>query len=297
MIDFIESQLAVWPEANARYAALGTTQRRVLSLGDMQIALQYNPARAVSTAAVTDKAAIAARPCFLCDENRPPQQSAIPLDNKWQMLLNPFPIFPVHFTIASLRHEPQRQFTGECIEFADRYPELAIFFNGAGAGASAPDHAHMQAVLSSELPLLHLTEQLHPIDTGSIISTASTGADLPFHYYSALITPDNDGLTLMKQLFANRDGKILLPANPVNPDKSQMVDEALVNVIAWKDSAGHMRVIIIPRRAHRPQCWPEVMVSPGTIDMAGTVITPRREDFDSLQPDDIREIYRQVAYA
>lgn len=292
--DFIEQQLAVWPEARERYLALGKTERRRFSIGDFEGAFQYNPARIVSTAAKTDAASVAARPCFLCDANRPPEQMAVPLGDKWVLTVNPFPIFPVHFTIISTSHVPQAAPPLEMAAIADRFGDLCVFFNGASGGASAPDHLHMQAVLKSELPLLRLAEVHHPVSLPGIMRSDmwkrpdGTPLELPFVFLSAVITDDEEGgrdyLKMLAFTGAGADGK---------PDKG------LRNVFCWKDDTGLLRMIVIPRSRHRPSCYGsgpgELLVAPGAVDMTGIVILPGRDDFDSITPSQLAAIYREVS--
>lgn len=286
--EFIEQQLAVWPEARERYIALGKTERRRFRTGDFEGAFQFNPARIVSTGAKTDKASIEARPCFLCKDNRPKEQIVIPLNDNWEMAVNPFPIFPVHFTIISTQHKPQGAPPLEMAGMAEHFPDLCIFFNGASAGASAPDHLHLQAVLKSELPLLKIAEENHPASKPGVMRSDMWGLDLPFLFLSGVITDDDEGgqdyLQMLAYTGADMDGK---------PDRG------LRNVYCWKGDDGLLRVIVIPRMAHRPRCFGsregQLTVAPGAIDMAGIVILPRKEDFDSITEAKLKEIYTDVA--
>lgn len=285
---FIEEQLSEWPEARERYLALGQTQRRRFHLGDLEGAFQFNPARIVSTAAKTDAASVASRPCFLCKANRPKEQRVIPLNKDWEMTINPFPIFPVHFTIISTSHRPQDVPPLEMAGIAENFPDLAIFFNGASGGASAPDHLHMQAVLKSELPLLRIAEENHPDNLPGIMRSDMWGLDLPFVFLSAVITDDDEGgrdyLKMLALTGAGADGK---------PDKG------LRNVFCWKGESGLLRLIVVPRKCHRPSNYGEsegqFIVAPGAIDMAGVVILPRKEDFERITSEDLKKIYADVS--
>lgn len=297
MNDFIEQQLAVWPEARERYLALGKTERRKFKVRDFEGAFQFNPARIVSTAARTDAASVAARPCFLCRENRPKEQTAIPLNPNWEMTINPYPIFPVHFTIISTKHVPQDTPPLEMAGIAEHFPDLCIFFNGASGGASAPDHSHMQAVLKSELPILRLAEEHHPDTLPGIMrsdmwtvkdeSGEERPINLPFVFLSAVITDDEEGghdyLKMLALTGAGADGK---------PDKG------LRNVFCWKGESGLLRMIVVPRSQHRPECYGtgenQLLVAPGAIDMAGVVILPRKEDFETITPSRLNSIYADV---
>lgn len=285
--DFIESQLAVWPEARERYLALGKTERRRFKLGDFEGAFQYNPARIVSTAAKTDAASVAARPCFLCRDNRPKEQMMIPLSPNWEMGINPFPIFPVHFTIISTTHTPQEAPPMDIGGIADEFPELVIFFNGASGGASAPDHLHLQAVLKSELPIVKIAEQQHPAGMPGIMRSDMWGLDLPFIFLTAVITDDEEGA---------RDYMRMLALTGAAPDRKP--DKGLRNVFCWKGDDGLLRMIVVPRQKHRPDCYGtgsgQHLIAPGAIDMAGVVILPRQEDFLSITEEELSRIYSQV---
>ena len=52
------------------------------------------------------------------------------------------------------------------------------------------------------------------------------------------------------------------------------------------------RALLIPRSQHRPKCYHDgtCLVSPGALDMAGLIITPREEDFRHLTEEQIRGI-------
>lgn len=285
--EFIEQQLAVWPEARERYHALGQTERRRFRLGDFEGAFQYNPARIISTGAKTDSESIAARPCFLCRENRPEEQLALPIARGWEMAVNPYPIFPVHFTIISTTHRPQDTPPLEMAGMAEHFPDLVFFFNGTKAGASAPDHAHLQAVLKSELPILKIAEANHPADKPGIMRSDMWGLDLPFIFLSALITDDEDGGRDYMRMLALTGG-----------DAEGRPDKGLRNVFCWKGEDGLLRMVVVPRQKHRPDCYGtgtgQILTAPGAVDMAGIVILPRREDFDNITETQLNTIYKKV---
>lgn len=290
MNDFIEQQLAVWPMARQNYLDLGKTQRHVFNLGPLPAAVQLNPARVRSTGARVDKKSIESRPCFLCAANRPKEQAVADFLPGWDVLLNPFPIFPVHFTIASRKHEPQAAMPLDMVTFVEHSPELVAFFNGAHAGASAPDHLHFQAVLKSELPLMNIVEKLHNAESTQIVRGSELAEGLPFDFYSMVIYPDSTGMKLLA----------LAPAI-YGQDADGNPDPGLVNSYVWKDARGVLRVIVIPRKTHRPSCYaedadPHFVISPGAVDMAGVIVSVRNEDFDRIRPDDVLKIYREVAY-
>lgn len=288
--NFIATQLEIWSEAKQNFDNLRHARRKPMPLGDFNVQLQLNPARIRSTAAAVDKTSIAKRPCFLCAKNRPKEQIALQWLDGWDLLVNPYPILPVHFTIPATTHIPQSALPLEMAAMAEQAPDLAIFFNGAKAGASAPDHMHCQAVLKSELPIVAIAEKNHSVERSGWVSSESFGIDLPFHFISGIITPDATG---MKNL-------AMLEKAVGYDEKEGRVSHDLINAFVWIDGTGLLRIVIIPRKAHRPSHYfrkeDNYMVSPGALDMAGLLILPREEDFNRMTPDVLREIYAETAF-
>ena len=285
MIDFIDAQLAGWPLARENYQALGKTERRSMQLGDLTVGIQHNPARIVSTGAKTDDKSIGERPCFLCKENRPPQQTGIEIADGWELLLNPYPIFPSHFTIVSKKHQPQEGLPLDMVAMAERLPGHTVFFNGRRSGASCPDHLHCQAVKTRELPLMCLIERSHTLDQGRIATPESLGLDIPFAFKSVIVTPDMEGMAELARI-ETTIGR-------------EYISEGCVNAFVWIDQCGLLRICAVPRMAHRPARYgtepDQYLISPGCIDIAGVLIAPLKKDFDSLSEEDVRQIYGECA--
>ncbi|MCM1518145.1 MAG: DUF4922 domain-containing protein [Pseudoflavonifractor sp.] len=267
MIDldsFFDSQIAVWPEAAARYAALADVRHKTVSVDGCGYKVVFNPARAVSTQARVDAAAIAARPCFLCAVNRPASQRSLPWRD-YEILVNPYPLFDRHFTVAAVTHQPQL-LSGR---FADML-ELAfetgytLFYNGATCGASAPDHMHFQAVPADSLTACR---------------------DFPFRVLRMSVSR-GDGDDIAARFSA------LLGQLPISPGAT----EPAVNVIVTPVTHDKAEVVVIPRRAHRPACFGAIMVSPASVDLGGMVVTTRQSDFDAVDSAALRLILSDVTY-
>ncbi len=254
-------------------------------MGDLTVGIQHNPARIVSTGAKTDAKSLAERPCFLCKKNRPPQQVGIDIAEGWELLLNPFPIFPTHFTIVSKEHQPQEGFPLDMITMAEKLPGHTVFFNGKQAGASCPDHLHCQAVKTHELPLMQLIEKRHGLDSGKVATNNSLGLDVPFGFVSVIITPDLEGMSELASI-ESTIGK-------------EYIKEGRLNAYVWIDGNGLLRICAIPRDRHRPSCYgseeDQHLISPGCIDMAGVLIAPLKKDYEGLSEKDVREIYRECS--
>lgn len=262
----VARQLSVWPLARRNHDALNGLLTRRMEVDGFTWTLQHNPARALSTAAPVDAASIAARPCFLCVANRPPEQHPLATLDGFEVLVNPFPIFPLHLTIAATTHRPQQigSVASSFIEAAALLPGMTVFYNGARCGASAPDHLHFQAVPTDALPIW-----------------LSTGTNRPVRHFRA----DN--------LSARESARFIAEATTRWTDDS-------INAYARSTMTGTFDVIVIPRRAHRPAIYGsdpgQYLISPGAIDMAGTLILPRHTDFLTLTPSTLRQILTEVAY-
>lgn len=285
--DFYDAQFQSWPEAKENYAKLSQVRRRTFPLGDLTIYVQCNPARVRSTAADVSARAVSERPCFLCEKNRPEQQLSGKAIPDYDILINPYPILPVHFTIASREHIPQSAMPLEMVDFVTMMPLCTAFFNGAKAGASAPDHLHFQAVMKEELPLLSIVEERHKPDMPYAVPSAHLG-HFPMGFISCIIPQDLTGMQLMATA----------PYLCGVHDDMEM-RRGLVNTFYWLDAQGNLRLLIFPRKAHRPEAYfreddLRLMISPGALDMAGLIVTPDESTFERITAADITDIYEQV---
>ena len=284
---FFESELKTWPDAAARYQALAEqVQMRDLPLdGDIRLRVQFNPSRIVSTGASIDAATLERRPCFLCSENRPAQQHALRAVRGMSLLVNPFPILPRHFTLPSLRHEPQR--LGEHFltmqRLAWNMPSLMVFYNGPLCGASCPDHLHLQAGSRGVAPLeadwARYASRLYPDLACQLL------ADYACPVFVLRSASPAAGVEPFRRLEA---------ALPIHEGET----EPRMNVVCWRQE-NELVTLVFPRKKHRPDCYsaPEgerLLVSPGALDMCGLLITPRQEDFQRLTPERAAAILREV---
>lgn len=287
--EFFHNQMATWPETAARYAGLARVEVRDFGA----VSAQYNPARMVSTGAKVDKKTLAQRPCFLCKDHRPEIQQEWAFGEDFDVLVNPFPILPTHFTIAARRHRPQTILDtyATLYELADRFEGTLFFYNGPKCGASAPDHLHFQGGDGSVVPLCRdwrgWRERLREVARLDADNRLCTIEDYPF---PTLVLISNDkalAQTLFRRAYA---------ALPCHPDDT----EPMLNVLAWREEDGVV-TILLPREKHRPACYTatceadRMLISPGALDMAGLVITPRKEDFDRLTPSLLVKTIGEVA--
>ena len=277
---FFNRQLEKWEAARQRYQDLRSVKTRELAVGTYSIHVQWNPARIVSTGAKIDQKTIAERPCFLCEQNRPKEQIKKEIDGQYELLVNPFPILQQHFTIPSLKHHPQRilESYGEIHKLLEEYPEMMVFYNGPQCGASAPDHAHFQAGTSGLLPLQMSWQRLSRNLTQLVSLNDDEDISLIDDYPCTALLIRSRSQYGDEQLF--RRLYEALPA--VDP-------EPMINIVAWRCNDDFLSVVF-PRTKHRPDCYykegnDQYIISPGALDMAGLIITPRQEDFERLTPE------------
>ena len=286
---FFQSEKKNWSDAATRYEALKDVQTKALPFrGSGEGAAQWNPARMVSTGANISKQAIEKRPCFLCDSNRPAEQHSLPVLGQYQLLVNPFPILPKHFTIPAREHTPQliKGRFKDLFKIAQQMPDYMVFYNGPLCGASCPDHMHLQAGSRGVAPLER--------DWKSIYEPALK----PFAKGISLLTGYPCPVLVIRTAEATEAGERfqrIYNSLPLHEGES----EPRMNIVCWQQD-GEVVTLVFPRAKHRPACYTaqgedQLLVSPGALDMCGLLITPREEDYKKLTPELAAAILQEVS--
>lgn len=297
---FFREQLRQWGDARLRYEQLKNVTLSQYMVDGFKLSTQFNPARIVSTGAKIDAASLGSRPCFLCDYNRPSEQMSLPLQQKYHLLVNPFPILPNHYTIPLRHHRPQQilDFYEDMMEMTLVLPDLMLFYNGPRCGASAPDHLHFQAGSRGVVPLERdwfsvyhqQRSRIWPIAEDEYLESMelepmaeSTGVFVLRGYACPGFVVITRTPHANKVLFEKVYKALPLASGEYEP---------MMNVLAWSypstvDGTPRIISVIIPRAKHRPDCYfkqgqEQVLVSPGALDMGGLLITPREEDFNKM---------------
>ena len=163
IVKLYEEQQAEWEEFRLRVLQLDTVELKEIPMGNFSVFAQFNPARAVSSNAKLDAKSIANRKCFLCQQNRPDIQRGIALNERFEALVNPFPILKGHLTIVNREHRNQEilPVISDFIDFTKAMPHFTLFYNGPSCGASAPDHMHFQAVFRGQLPFEKVADRVN----------------------------------------------------------------------------------------------------------------------------------------
>ena len=272
---------------------------------------QWNPARIVSTGAAIDKKSISERPCFLCDNNRPKEQHKLMTEKHYQILVNPYPILPQHFTIPMRRHTPQSIYSsfGTLRRMAWNMPKHIVFYNGPLCGASCPDHMHLQAGSRGIVPLERdwtmyekNLRKLYPL-TGEQMASMEEAGNVGSRPGLYLLEGYACPVFVIRSLPAESDSILcqrVYKALPVVGDEA----EPRLNIVCWRQEGTSSRpdeivTLIFPRSKHRPDCYyaegkEQLLISPGALDMCGLFITPREQDFKALTAEKAAAILKEV---
>lgn len=286
-------QYANWEFLRQGIDSLSEIKIKIFRFGGFIIKAQYNPRRIISTTAAVDEKSINNRKCFLCTENLPAEQLAVEYKNDLCFLCNPYPILPLHMTVASQNHTPQL-ISGKISSMIDAAKDLreqfCVFYNGPRCGASAPDHLHFQTGECRDLPIWMETDFIKENGT-SVLETDAVSVHCSDSNLRSLIYIVTKNSELLINIFDIVYNALITSTG--------FKDEPLMNIaVRFIESDWHM--IIFLREKHRPNSYHEsgerrLVISPAVIDLCGCLIIPRFEDFEKITRDDIEKIYREVS--
>lgn len=298
--ELLHEQVSNWELARTNFAGLKTVRTKSFDFGDFEVKVQFNPARIVSSGAKVDAKTIAERKCFLCTENRPAEQTAVDAGD-YLVLVNPFPIFPEHFTIPRKEHVDQqiKPYFADMLELAEALDDYLIFYNGPRCGASAPDHMHFQAGTKDFLPLVNDYKRLK--DTHAQLLVESENFQLfNFNNYLRTVyciesTDVESAKDAFEKLYTHFQ-QISLLALP----KGEGAEPMLNIVCTFED--GKWFTFVLPRKTFRPWQYTaegdqQLLVSPATVEMCGIFITPIEAHFEKITKEDVESILEQASLA
>jgi len=283
-------QVSNWELARVNYEGLKTVRTKLFHFNDFEVTIQYNPARIASTGARVDNRSIAARKCFLCVENRPEEQQSIVLDD-YIVLVNPYPIFPQHFTIPRKEHSDQqiKPYFTDMLELAEALDDFIVFYNGPKCGASAPDHMHFQAGTKDFLPLLTDYKRMKPTHGELLEEGVNYQLYHLKNYLRTVYCIESDTIISAQNIFKNLYIKW----------QGDSTEEPLMNIVCSYED-GIWYTFIFPRSAFRPWQYTaegdqQLLVSPATVEMSGIFITPVEEHFNRISQNDVISIFEQCS--
>ena len=306
---FVNDQLSCWPLACANFRALKNVKTKTLNIGGLDVIVQHNPARMISSAAKLDKTSVAKRPCFFC--NRFPEQTYIRFEGrkgkKYDILLNPYPIFPDHLVIASTRHCDQSIWKRyiDILDLSRKYQDYTFFYNGPHSGASAPDHHHFQAAPNALMPLENdVRRMLAQVRVSSVkdeepsspvpeLTYLTSVQDAQLFHYNKFV----NGVFVLRAATSKSAAKIFYRLLDC-ADTPQGESEPLFNLMSWYADGEYCSIVVF-RTAHRSHYYfsdgpDHLTMSPGCADMGGCFIAPVPEDFEKIDAKLLTEMLDEV---
>jgi len=300
--ELLHEQVSNWELARTNFEGLKTVRTKSFDFGDFEVKVQFNPARIVSSGAKVDAKTIAERKCFLCTENRPAEQNSVDAGD-YLVLVNPFPIFPEHFTIPRKEHVDQqiKPYFADMLMLAEALDDYLIFYNGPRCGASAPDHMHFQAGTKDFLPLVNDYKRLK--DTHAQLLVESKNFQL-FNFNGYLRTIyciESTDVESAKDAFEKLYNHFTSP--PTLEERGEIGAEGevepMLNIVCTFED-GKWFTFVLPRKTFRPWQYTadgeqQLLVSPATVEMCGVFITPIEAHFEKITKEDVESILEQAS--
>jgi hypothetical protein len=289
--ELLESQKRDWPLLRRNCDALRSMQVKTFQFDGFEIQAQHNPRRLASVSAPVDADSIRQRECFLCDRNRPMEQTSLSCGHGFKLLCNPYPILPEHFSIVHEEHRPQR-IAGSIRAMLDLAHALSrrylVFYNGPQCGASAPDHLHFQVGTRGFLPADAeyecVKQRVGSRDYVEIFTA-------PRNYLRRCYSFES----IHPEAIESASTRFFLALRELQPD----APEPMFNLICVHER-GRYRLMIFPRTRHRPASFfaeddSKMLLSPGTLDIAGLVVVPLEDDFRRIGKEHLVQMYTEVS--
>ena len=271
-------QRRAWPLLERGLAGLSEARSRTVRAAGAELLVRHIPHRVTSTTAAVDRESVRRRPCFLCPGNLDPAEEGIPFGGTHTIYCNPFPIVERHLTIVHRDHSPQRidGQLGTMLDLSEALPGYFVVYNGPECGASAPDHAHLQAGAREGVPLALEVE-------------GRKGPAVDLYGLRAFLFRGESRARLLEE--ASRAISILSSVTGRGP-------EPPCNLAVYHEPTG-WTVVLFPRSKHRPDAFHsgELTVSPAAVDLCGILVSPLATDFERITGEDVESIFGEVTIA
>jgi len=303
--ELLHEQVSNWELARTNFAGLKTVRTKSFDFGDFEVKVQFNPARIVSSGAKVDAKTIAERKCFLCTENRPAEQNSVDAGD-YLVLVNPFPIFPEHFTIPRKEHVDQqiKPYFADMLELAKALDDYLIFYNGPRCGASAPDHMHFQAGTKDFLPLVNDYTRLKDTHAQLLVESENFQLYNFNNYLRTVYCIESTDVESAKDAFEKLYTYFTSPPAPLLEERGEIEVggevEPMLNIVCTFED-GKWFTFVLPRKTFRPWQYSaegeqQLLVSPATVEMCGIFITPIEAHFEKITKEDVESILKQASF-
>lgn len=307
LLKFFNDQISHWPLACANHRSCKKAEIKDAEIGGLPVKIHYLPDRVISTKANLDPKAIAERPCCFCTENRPKEQRALAFDGrkgkKYDILVNPYPIYDPHFVVAEHHHNPQT-ITGKYVDLLDlagAFPAVTFFYNGPRSGATIPDHHHFQACPQGKMPLeIALKEafEARAHEKPNPLTRIIKMLDARLYHFDIYLP----GIFAIRSKTIKSAAKLfyrLLDCAPMPKDPGET--EPRFNLTSFMYGGEYVSLIVF-RSTHRSHHYYEspdspdyLAMSPGCADMMGDIVMISQKDFDEFPLAKVESMLKEVA--
>lgn len=252
-----------WGELDASFKDLDRLRQQEVALDQTHVVIQLNERRAGRS-----------RPtgCFLDASELPEEQRGFAHANLF-VSANPFPILPYHLTGIYPQHKEQSIYLllQPALRLAQGLGnEFAVFYNGPMAGASAPQHAHIQAVRYPKLPVETATEKMNQTVARK---EGESVLYLPQRLGRTILTIESPDITLAEDTVSEVIER--LPKTD-----GDTYDEPRLNLMVRMLGDGGLRIFIAPRAAREITLANGSVLRPATLEaIAGLVVVMQDHDF------------------
>ena len=288
----VQEQIVEWDLAGRNYEGLRRVSVKTFDFGDYSIDIQYNPERISSSALQNKVQSLEEHNCFMCEKNLTAPQRKISFNENFNILVNPFPIFPEHLTIVGVKHQDQQILNNfeNMLDLASQLSKFVIYYNGPDCGASAPKHLHFQAGLKGFIPIEN--DFANEICCREVRTIDGVKVSHWPEYQRGIITLTGSNSSDLQACFEKIYSQLQIFSN-VN-------SEPMLNMVAVYDRK-IWTVHIFPRSVYRPTQYfhtgnDQFLISPASLDMGGLIVTPREEDFLKITEEDVFDIFEQVCF-
>lgn len=260
---FFESQLAEWEFARRNFEALRRIETKTFDLDGFSIRVQFNPA---PDRFVGRKGRCGVRRCpkmFFMSGKSTARTAGITLGGRLSGIGKSVSDFRPAFydPCGGTRAAVDRGSLGDMLALARCFDREVVFYNGPRCGASAPDHAHFQAVGKGAMPL---EAEIGRFATEKVLEASGAAAYAIRDYLRGGFVIRSADASAAAACFGKLyEALEVLPADV----------EPMMNVLTWYDSDGWTSCVF-PRTKHRPACFygegaTDLLVSPASVDLAG----------------------------
>ncbi|QQS19983.1 DUF4922 domain-containing protein [Candidatus Saccharibacteria bacterium] len=276
----LEQQRAAWKDLSINFAGLEKLKQSQMRLAETSVVIQLNERRAGRGKPT----------CFLDAQSLPAEQKGVSLAGLF-VAFNPYAVLLQHTTGIFPQHTDQSldKLLAASLRLAVGLGQpSAVFYNGPLAGASAPHHAHIQAVRHPQFPI---EASLARFDKTSEQKAGQSILYLPENLGRTVLAIDSPNISSAEDAVRK-----VIERLPMTPEDGY--NEPRVNLMVRALGTGTLRVFIAPREARVVTLKNGSKLRPATLEtIGGLLVVTTEDDFFHLgnDPDEVARVFRETS--